>query len=237
VRYIPEDCDANARSLFGIEPVWVPQSDRIRSILEDRLPRGSLAPFNNPGIIRSDEWYTEHLPDPRGPIRLGRYSRDNLIKFPNDPEKLLAAYPADEQFSVSMMGARDSLEVILGTSDVPKHWTIFETNAVSVKDFLQSIDFFVYFNNSMTHEAFGRSLLEAIASGVVVIADRYHESTFAHAAVYCDPSEVREVVRSLAADPDSYRSQVRAAQEIVRERFSPQAFRRIVAADGLIKAP
>jgi hypothetical protein len=237
VRYIPDDCDANARSLFGIEPVWIPQSDRIRSTLQDRLPRGSLAPFNNPGIIRSDEWYTEHLPDPRGPIRLGRYSRDNLIKFPNEPEKLMAAYPADEQFSVSMMGARDSLEVILGTSDVPRYWTILETNAVPVKEFLQSIDFFVYFNNSMTHEAFGRSLLEAIASGVVVVADRYHESTFGPAAVYCDPSEVRELLRRLAADPDSYRSQVRKAQEIVRERFSPEAFRRIVAADGLIGAP
>jgi len=230
VRYLPKDCDLNAREIFGVQPEWVPQSDNLRSILEDDLPPHAFTPFNNPGIIRADEWFTHHVPDPRGPIRIGRYSRDNLIKFPTDPEDLLGAYPSGSRFSVRMMGAHNTITSVLKDyQPIPDNWSLYAADELPVQEFLKSIDFFVYFDNPMANEAFGRSLLEAIASGVVVIAEPRHESTFAAAALYCRPAEVKDLVTTMAHSPAAYRAQVRTAQEVVDERFSPEAFRNIVS--------
>jgi hypothetical protein len=85
--------------------------------------------------------------------------------------------------------------------------------------FLRTLDFFVYFHDPHLVEAFGRTILEAMASGVPVVVGEHFRETFGDAALYTDPAGVRELVRSLYADRSRYRAVVRHARDFVERRF------------------
>src|SRR5690606_41670270 len=54
------------------------------AMLMKEAPGTALAEFDNPAIIDLSSWWSEHLPDPVPPVRIGRYSRDHVMKFPGD---------------------------------------------------------------------------------------------------------------------------------------------------------
>src|SRR4029453_9651053 len=74
------------------------------------------------------------------------------------------------------------------------------------RDFLGTLDFFVYFHDERWVEAFGRTILEAMASGVPVIIAEHFRGTFGDAALYTDPAGVRDLVLNLHADRAQYRA-------------------------------
>ena len=85
------------------------------------------------------------------------------------------------------------------------------------------MDFFVYFHHSQWVEAFGRSIVEAMASGAVAILPRQFETLFGEGAIYAEPSEVRDLVRRLHADRRGFVRQSRRALALVGERFGTAA--------------
>ena len=81
------------------------------------------------------------------------------------------------------------------------------------------MDFFVFFPHEGRIEAFGRTVIEAIASGALAILPRAFEPLFGPAALYCAPAEVGGVVAALRADRDAYLAQTARAEALVRSRF------------------
>src|SRR5690606_33059777 len=55
-RYTVRDVTERGAELFGVEPVWVPQSPRIRRLLLEQEPHVKMTDWDNPGIIDADEW-------------------------------------------------------------------------------------------------------------------------------------------------------------------------------------
>ncbi|AHL77661.1 hypothetical protein CH92_13915 [Stutzerimonas stutzeri] len=235
IRYHVSDCIRNAQQLFGRNPLWVPQGPQVRKALLPLLPAKLLAPFDNPGIIKTEEWVVKRE-DQCGRIPVvGRYSRDNPMKFPSTLHEASLAYMAGKEIDVKIMGGTKSLAALLSGAPVPKNWDILPYGSMPVAEFLSNIDFFVYFDNELIVEAFGRSILEAITAGVVVILPPHFREVFGDAAIYCKAEEVFDHVLRYFSDCEMYKKQVEMASRYVLESFSYDAFYGRVA-DALLVA-
>jgi hypothetical protein len=225
-RYVPDACHANATDMFGVEPLWVPQGPQVREALAG-LTAGPLADFDMPGILD-----TEDIAPARTGFRsvmpvVGRHSRDDWTKWPTR-EDLPLIYPGDGRWDVRVMGGVSSVARITG-EDPPAAWTCYGFDETDVESFLYQLDFWIYFPHPQQYEAFGRAVLEALAAGCVTVLPPHFEATFGDAALYCEPSEVVELVDAHYADLDRFLSRSALAQQRVRERFSHDSYRKLVS--------
>lgn len=220
IRYLVEDCDHNARVAFDTEPIWVPQGPQVREFLEHYLSYPKLANFDMPGILDLGEWWHDRLWYRSDIPVVGRHSRDNIMKWPEDSDILSAVYPGDGTFDVRIMGGARSPLKVMKIDSTPPGWTVYRTDELPVAEFLHSLDYFIFFQHSEAVEAFGRAILEALASGTLVILPAHFAKVFGEAAIYCDASEVPTVVGDYHSDFSRYRRQLDNARSVLEDRFS-----------------
>jgi glycosyltransferase involved in cell wall biosynthesis len=203
--------------LFG--PVeWAPISPAVRAAIERVAPDVPLAP-DWPEIIDVADWSSDrNRPSPGTPV-LGRHGRPDPVKWPRDPVQLTQAYPDSGDVRVRFLGGGEIATQRLGRH--PSTWELIEFGAESPRDFLASLDFFVYVHDPDLIEAFGRTILEAMAAGVPVIVGPHFRPLFGDAAQYAEPAAVMDVVRSLTADPAAYRAVADRARAWVAEHHGP----------------
>lgn len=224
VRYLVPDCTRNAHVMFCDDVLWVPQGPQVRSAIEPYLDAEELAAYDIPGTVNPDEWYRDHRYRRSTLPVVGRHSRDNVMKWPEEPTTVEAVYPTSGRFDVRVLGGAKVVQAVLGDDVSPAGWSVYETDSLPVQSFLETLDFYVFYQNSIAVEAFGRAILEAIASGLVVILPLHYREVFGESAIYAEPSEVQTVVMRYHNDRDLYMRQVRVAQSIVYERFSHHAY-------------
>ena len=228
VRYLVPDCTANARWMFTDDVLWVPQGPQARESIEPYLRTEELSSFDVPGLVDAAEWWNDHSERRSTLPVVGRHSRDNAMKWPEDPAVLAKVYPTSGRFDVRVLGGASVPRTVLGATVVPASWTVYETDALPVPTFLETLDFYVFYQNSIAVEAFGRSILEAIASGVVVILPPHYRDAFGEGALYAEPAEVQALVMKYHNDRDLYVEQTRRAATVVDERFSHDSYARRV---------
>jgi len=218
IRYDVRTATENARRLFGRAPLWIPQGPTVRGSIVDSVESDLLARFDFPGIIDVDEWRTERAAFRSDRPVIGRHSRDNVMKWPADRQTLTSIYPTDGSVEVRIMGGSTAVAKALGTR-VPPTWLSFDADEMPVRTFLNSLDFFVYYQHPEAFDAFGRSVVEALATGCVAVLPHHFEATFGDAAVYADESDALGIVHRLWADRDAYEAQSKRALRIVTEKF------------------
>ena len=152
---------------------------------------------------------------------IGRHGRADPVKWPRDPEQILDAYPETDDLRVRVLGGGEIAVKRLGRQ--PANWDVVRFGAEEPDEFLRTIDFFVYFHDPDWLEAFGRTILEAMASGVPVILGEHFRSSFDDAALYCTPAGAPALVRELYADPERYRAVVSRAREFAERRYGHQS--------------
>lgn len=213
------------RNHFGIDPLWYPIGPRVRHALIDwhsrELDLSLLSDTDWVNIIDASEWRRAERRVPDGPFRIGRHSRDSDVKWPTDPDVLRAAYPDSPEFQISVLGGASIPEQILG--GLPDNWEVFPFDSVTPREFLASLDAYVYFTPPGMIEAFGRGLLEALAVGVPLVTSSEFEELFGDAAIYAEPSSVVEIMRKLRDDPVFYAQQVERGFELIERKFSYDA--------------
>jgi len=225
--YRPESVHAAARDRFGVEPIWAPIGPLVRATIAHRVPPGCLRSEDWVNIIDVDAWShprTEWRAD--RPV-IGRHSRDSPQKWPRDPAVLRAVYPDDGSILVRVLGGASAVEGVLGR--IPPGWHVQPFGGQAPRDFLADLDFFVYFHDPRWVEAFGRTILEAMASGVPAILPPHFEPTFKDAATYAEPADVAALVHRLRGDRAAYEALVARAREQARHRFSHDTHRRRIA--------
>ncbi|MEU6858055.1 glycosyltransferase [Glycomyces sp. NPDC046736] len=228
LRYFVHDCEANARHWFGVEPSWVPQGPQARqALLEAPVPPRSLEDFDLPGILEPTDWLIRRDDFRSDRPVLGRHSRDHITKWPSDADTLLQIYPDDPAYDFRNMGGASTPAEVLG-GRLPYNWIAYGYDETDVKDFLFQLDFWVYFPNEIRIEAFGRAILEAMASGCVVILPEVFRSTFGEGALYCRPDEVRNLIDKYRSDLGVFLTQSRRGQDHVREHFSYEWYQRLI---------
>ncbi len=228
--YFPHQVSALCRELFDREPVWAPISPTIRRIFTEL---GGYTPMTK------TDWYPplgRKLADAGFPARpatdgnrlpvIGRHSRDHWSKWPAHVADIGQAYCAGTDIRVRLMGgARQASRALRG---MPANWETIGFDAMPVRDFLGSLDFFVNFIHEDSVEAFGRNVMEAMAAGVPTILSPSFRETFGEAALYCTPADVADTVRHVFADPARYDEiarrgyafvQMRCDERVVRQRL------------------
>lgn len=216
--YDPVEIQKNIFNWCGLKPIWTPIGPLVRDSMASYHPAIGQTEWDWYNIISVDDWRSERprLSEPR-PV-IGRHSRPHRKKWPQHAEQILAAYPSDPSFTVRILGGAEFPQKVLG--QLPSNWDVYPFRSMNPRKFLRLVDFFCYFHHPDLVEAFGRSILEALSSGCVVIVPHHFERLFGESCVYCKPEEVQGVVRSFSTSPHLYESQVVKSSEYVREKFS-----------------
>ncbi|GIM95150.1 hypothetical protein Ato02nite_069430 [Paractinoplanes toevensis] len=214
--YVFDEVRERVTRLFGDGIVWAPISPQVRENVQQVAPRAALPDTDWHEIIDIDDWVAADR-TPGGVPVIGRHGRPDAVKWPREAGELLQAYPDSAEVKVRILGGGEIGVRRLGRR--PDNWDVVEFGAESPQDFLAGLDFFVYFHDPDWKEAFGRTILEAMASGVPVIVGPHFRAIFGDAALYTDPAGVRDLVRRLHADRAAYQAQVERARRYVTEQF------------------
>lgn len=216
--------------LFG-PVVWAPVGPKVRAAFAGQSDTPALAP---------DDWHNVLDPATLDLTRdgflgalpvIGRHSRPDPQKWPATRDAFLAAYPEADDIRVRLLGYDAGLDAVVGRR--PANWEVLPFNAIPVRQFLGSIDFFVYQHGPGWVEAFGYSVIEAMASGAVAILPPDFAPLFGEGAICCPAAEVAARVRALHQDAGAFRRQSKAGRALVRDRFGPhRAVARVAALIG-----
>ncbi|WP_433369179.1 glycosyl transferase [Actinoplanes sp. CA-142083] len=215
---------------FGPRVEWAPISSQVRDQVRQVEPDARLAAADWHEIIDVAHWWRDRDGFVGDVPVIGRHGRGDPVKWPLDPDEILQAYPA-EGCRVRVLGGGDIAVRRIGHR--PDNWDVVPFGAESPEEFLRTIDFFVYFHDPDLVEAFGRTILEAMASGVPVIIGEHFRPTFADAALYGTPADVPGLVRSLYADPARYRAVASRAREFAERRYGHQSHLARLAGFGI----
>lgn len=221
--YRAADVAANAKRLFGSEPVWVPRSAHTRAGLE----AGGFGEVSAHTLVRAFDpaGLTVHVrrPGPGRPV-IGRHVPDHASHWPATSRDLLAAYSDSDEIDVRLRGGHRTPARVLGDAALPPNWLSYDDDLVDVRTFLAQLDFFVYFDRDSAAVP-GGAVLEAVASGCVVVLPPALEPLYGAGAVYCAPAEVRDVVLRLHRSPGDFAEQQRRARRWADEHHGVGAFR------------
>jgi hypothetical protein len=224
IYYDPGRVDAHLVAALGQRAVWAPVSPVVREHLRAAAESAEilLAPTDWVELIDPEGWSVDRsdaVDSERAVI--GRHSRPSRMKWPSTASDLLAAYPDDGSVRVRVLGGIDGVVDVLGYE--PLHWEVFAFGVLSAREFLAGIDVFVYQHHPDLVEAFGRTILEALASGAVVVVPPHFEDLFGTACLYAQPSGVMAIVERLRADPSARQRQSEIGLAELRRRFSHAA--------------
>ncbi|WP_110665717.1 glycosyltransferase [Salinicola halophilus] len=220
-------CHRHIVETFGEGARWYPIGPLVRESLFEHHPQEladiDLAEEDWVNIINVAEWQRPaHTPGGL-PIKIGRHSRDQYVKWPESPEVLRTLYPDDDRYQIHVLGGASAPTTVLG--QLPANWVVHEFGSIQPAEFLKDVDFYVYYTHSDWIEAFGRVMFEAMAVGVPVIIDPKYRPLFQDAAIYAAPEAVQDTIERLHADPEAYRRQVERSTQFVIDAFGYEAHR------------
>ncbi len=231
--YQPEVAHQIATDHFGVEPSWAPIGPLVRDVVAPRLPPRCVRGEDWTNIINVDSWATPRTRWRGDRPVIGRHSRSSPQKWPRDPAVLRAVYPTDGSMYVKILGGAEPAAAVLG--EIPAAWDVREFGAAHPRNFLAGLDFFVYYHDPRWVEAFGRTILEALASGVPAILPPHFRPLFGDAALYAEPDQVGPLIAALYGDRTAYQAHVAAAESAARARFGYEAH--VARLTELIGAP
>ncbi len=221
--YSPAAVQANCEEALGVAPVWCPVSPLVRRSLQ-----GYAVPMDSSDwveVINIEDWRhpisaeerSQTLEDQR-PLVIGRHGREDPLKWPGSAPSISLVYPNEPDFEVRILGGAHTIASLMG--ELPSNWKVAAFGAIEPQEFLRGLDAFVYFPHEDLIEAFGRTVLESLATGILTVVPPHIAETFGDAVVSCSPEEVAPLLRSLRKDPQAWSERAQHGHTLVAQRFS-----------------
>ncbi|AJP70605.1 hypothetical protein TS85_00330 [Sphingomonas hengshuiensis] len=221
-RYDVEDCRANIDRIFGRQQKWAPIGPAVRDAIDPASAIGLLTESDWVNIVDVSEYSGPRSGFVGDRPVLGRHGRDDYSKWPETREAVFQAYPDTPDFAVRILGGAASLKPLIG-EQVPDNWTVLEFNSVRVPKYLETIDFFVFHHHPARIEAFGRTVIEAMAAGCVAILPPSFRPLFQDSVIYCSPAEVKAVAINLYKDLERFKHLSKKGYDFVCKNFGYEA--------------
>ncbi|GAA3290529.1 glycosyltransferase [Arthrobacter citreus] len=219
--YDLEQCVSNLSRCFNVDPSVVPESGVTRKLVEAVAGNVNVAAYDWPGFIDIRDEVDRRVGS-RLPI-VGRHSRDHRLKWPDTLQDFLGAYHQPSVFKTHILGGIDSIATSLPEA-ARQELAVTPFGGADVREYLLSLDFWVYYHSARTIESFGMAAAEAMEAGLIVILPEYMAATFGEGAVYAKPSEVASVVAKFWSDPALYREQSQRARNYVQNHYSSDVY-------------
>jgi glycosyltransferase involved in cell wall biosynthesis len=216
------DVDTEVLTRFGRSPLWFPISPAIRQVFETHhrsdVDNIRWAKDDWIEIIDVDAWKRTSRPHHKDEFRVGRHGRDSVWKWPTDAGKIRAAYPHDPPYMIDILGGADEARKVLGK--LPANWRVRTFDSIAPSNFLAGLDAFVHVAHPDMEEAFGRTILEALAVGVPVITEPRFALPFDDAVIVSDAEAIRTHLDQLRTNSGFYDLMVQRGHEFVEMNFS-----------------
>ncbi|MBX2853779.1 MAG: hypothetical protein KTR21_02260 [Rhodobacteraceae bacterium] len=215
---------SNLEAMLGKRPILAPVGPNVRTQLTyGAVEDCEIAAEDWCNLLDLARWPARDQKPPSDRILIGRHSRPDPQKWPDDLQTALQAYPLRRDFKISMLGGGPFLGKKFGGSP-PGHWDMIPFGTIDVSTYLRSLDFYVYYHSDIWIEAFGRAILEALATGLVVILPSHFETLFGEAAVYVEAAGVEATIDNFVAHPEAYFAQSKRARSSALRHFDLTAF-------------
>ncbi|WP_275783725.1 hypothetical protein [Pararhizobium gei] len=200
--------------IYPISPVI--REEGKRAIAAADIP-DRTAPRDWPPAFTVDDFHFAPRAQLTSPIVVGRHGRDHAGKWLEDAAEIRAAYPHRQDIVVKIMGGAATAAERLGT--LPSNWVVLPFGVAGVEGYLSELDIFINFPARARDEAFGRTIIEAVLSGLPAILPPFFEATFGDLALYCEPQEVEGVIDRIAADDEGRLHYINDCRREAAERF------------------
>jgi hypothetical protein len=216
---------AAARRLFGRRPLWAPAGPDARRRLAGTADGDGLTVLDLPGTLDAAQWRL----DRRGPRAdrpvIGRTCRGGRAEW----QRLRAELPRSARVDVRLLDADGTAGRAFGRLGAPRNWLVYGPDEVSPRSFLYQIDFYLHLPPDDVPADPEPDLLAALAAGCVLVLPHRYAATFGESAVYADPAEVPETVRTLHRDGRRLREQSARGPEFVRRHHGHDLYAERVA--------
>lgn len=211
---------------FGSYFEIVGATDRDQERLREAVPPSRL-------LHDSMIWRT-HVPNPSAEIRpptkkpiVGFHTYGNKYRWPRNKQIFYDVYLSDlheTHFSGQLEPAFEKFgSEAFNTSHLVDH------EDTPLIDFLENIDFWVYYPDSRLEEDVWEPVLTAMSAGKVVVLPPSLVDVYGNAAVYGQPHEIASIVNGLASNSEDFQKQARLGQAFVETYFSAEQLHQRVA--------
>jgi hypothetical protein len=215
--YDVAEAEHRLQGLFGQQPLWAPIGPQVRGALDDSGVALEITSSDWHNVLDTDEWWVDRTRYVADRPVIGRHARPHWKKWPDTAAEILAAYPDDPSVWVKILGGGEVAAKIVGR--VPPNWTLYPFNSINPTRFLRELDFVAYYHHPRWIEAFGRTIVEALASACPTIVPHHFQGLFEDACIYASPDQVLETVQRLYRDPESYRDHAERGHEFAKRNF------------------
>ncbi len=211
-----------AADWFGHDLHLLPVSNVVRNDLVANGLSAMLHEANWPNLIDPSDFPQKPPREAGLPLVIGRHSRPSLDKWPS-PEIALSCYPESPVYSFRMLGAPQ--EYLDQFETLPWNWHVLPFSHEPVSGFLQGLDIYSYFHSDTWIEAFGYSVLEALATGLPCVVPHGMEEIYADACFYADPTQAPQVYERLRSNRSLMEKASQRARAHVEARFGLDGFK------------
>lgn len=221
IDYLLPYCIRQLRQTYNVVPQVFPIGPLIRNAI-DELYDGTVSMEDRDwtNVFDLDQFACPREAIDRNVIRIGRHSRPGLEKWPTSAADIRAAYPMRHDIEVHILGGSAVPDKILRGR--PGNWTVRNFGAMPPETFLRGIDVFVYYHHPDWIEAFGRVIVEAMASSLPVILPPHFEPLFQDSVIYSQPEGVLGHLERLK-QADTYRTYSQKARRFAEQYFGHTA--------------
>ena len=219
--YEPAECLRHAQEVFVARARCMTSNKRVRDQLRKYLPLRMVNDEPFPVVVDPDVW--------RAPGRIPRsvpVVGCLLNPIEDDAEQTIAlvltALQDPVSYEIRFLGGYPFDARRPGNKPWPSNVTTFDEQLVSRQTFIASCDFVIGHRMQEGSHAGYRTLLEAMASGAIVLVPERAMKIYGDAAICIADADIEEAIRKLTADRSAFNAQVERGKAFAFEAGRPE---------------